>query len=186
MAVSWNPAGVGLVPSHVDATEPKPIDPELLAELRSDAANGLVECSTSSDDVLALLADHAWQERRGDSLDRLRIDAEAMVLALETDIAILKRRAEQTERERDEARAEVSRLRARVRVEAEDVERAGVTWADIDAWLLRDYPDIDLCCVHLTWGDDIAGFIRNIYPRGGRSDWDILDEMAAMRTETER
>lgn len=35
----------------------------------------------------------------------------------------------------DSAEAEVARLRARVRVEAGDVERSGVKWARVTAWL---------------------------------------------------
>lgn len=47
---------------------------------------------------------------------------------IQADLAVTKRRAW-------EAEAEVARLRSRVRVEAEDVERAGVTWAHVVAWL---------------------------------------------------
>lgn len=91
-------------------------------------------------------------------------------------------------------RTEVARLRARVRVEAEDVERLGLTRVHVEAWLAastdwkriddgshepgsiwrrKDYPIVCpgwglLMAVHTIAGDRLGGAI------------DILDEMAAM------
>jgi hypothetical protein len=67
---------------------------------------------------------------------RARVDEAEAAMAEET------RRASAMQHERDEYaadnelwRSEALRLRARVRVEAEDVERAGVTRLHVDAWL---------------------------------------------------
>jgi hypothetical protein len=112
-------------------------------------------------------------------------DARAMLESLDA-------RLVERQRERDEARSEVARLRARVRVESEDVERAGVTLSKVRAWLL----DHDLLAEPNTmWGDrwagygylhhsdrskDIANAIGNLVRGVRRPGLDILDEMAAM------
>jgi hypothetical protein len=130
-------------------------------------------------------------------------------------------RADAAERERDEARAEkaaawqaharewtraeglraeVARLRARIRVEAEDVVRARVTRAHDEAWLAAngwetlthedgwlsfvapDGPHVD---VHLRdWSSAQAvGALARLTRRAGL---DILDEMAAVPLEVAR
>lgn len=74
--------------------------------------------------------------------------------------------------------AEVARLRARVRVEAEDVERAGVTWLHAETWKLQR---------GRTWarGRHVTiEFVVNIMAESeGRPGLDILDEMAAMEVD---
>jgi hypothetical protein len=83
-------------------------------------------------------------------------------------------------------RAEVARLRARVRVEAEDVERAGVTWAHVEACLKRSDPEVDIARLCRLWGAGIERLIDQIARNESVSTWDILDEMAAMGTEPTR
>jgi hypothetical protein len=98
-------------------------------------------------------------------------------------------------------RAEIARLRARVRVEAEDVERAGVTWAHVTNWLsARDwaptrgrglaYNDGGTFCHWKSARGHVSVFenespgcvaaavctLAGLYRRPGL---DILDEMAA-------
>jgi hypothetical protein len=97
-------------------------------------------------------------------------------------------------------RAEVTRLRARVQVEAEDVERAGVTRAQVEAWLgangwrkaERNYPD---GTTHWVRGDGgysvlacpdahvMALTVQAAADVSERRGLDILDEMAAMPLE---
>lgn len=92
---------------------------------------------------------------------------------------------------------EVARLRARVRVEAEDIERVGLTGAQTEAWLLangwrrtgRLYSD---GTSHWAWGDggtDVLACddatvmewtLRTVVRVHARPGLDILDEMAAM------
>jgi hypothetical protein len=97
-------------------------------------------------------------------------------------------RVNAAEAARDEARAEVTRLRARVRVEAEDVERAGLKLALVHAWERTNghrTSDVDrLADEHaLARGRGhglLAQFVRNNARVSGRPGLDILDEMAAM------
>lgn len=108
----------------------------------------------------------------------------------------LGQRAADAERERDEARAEVARLRARVRVDAEDVARSGVTWRHVEAWLRGAgwtkratasgsvfRPEND------TWTKVLIGGIGGparaaniIADYVKRPSLDIIDEMASMPT----
>jgi hypothetical protein len=96
--------------------------------------------------------------------------------------------------------AEVTRLRARVRVEADDVERAGVTRAHVEAWLSANGwetlthedgwlsfvapsgPHVD---VHLRDGWSSAWVINSLAGLVRRPRLDMLDEMAAMPRESE-
>ena len=116
-----------------------------------------------------------------------------------TDVAALLRIViAEIAREGDEARAEVARLRARVRVDAEDVERAGVTRSNVAAWLdaspawARDdggsgWEHKETGCI-LTIATNvadeyIADRIRWIAKYARRPELDILDEMAAASSD---
>lgn len=106
-----------------------------------------------------------------------------------------------------DATREVARLRARVRVEAEDVERAGVTPAKCDAYMqsqgwekmdeggwapatwerdadLTKRPmkarDEILADIAFGWDNYVAECIDGIVAHGDRCGLDILDEMAAL------
>jgi hypothetical protein len=87
--------------------------------------------------------------------------------------------------------AEVTRLRARVRVEADDVERAGVTRAQVEAWLAEQNHWRQVATgvwKHSAWGGhqtkvpDVvdAWCVNQIAECSRRPPLDILDEMAAM------
>lgn len=103
----------------------------------------------------------------------------------------------------DAAEAEVARLRARVRVEAADVERAGVTPAKRDAWMRSHGAEwrhgagnlegltrwhlggaylgsTDADAVDSEKNSDTAALVRQVARTTERSPWEILDEMAAM------
>jgi hypothetical protein len=104
--------------------------------------------------------------------------------------------------ERDAARVEVARLRARVRVDASDIERTGVSRAHVEAWLRShgwtevdtDYAWVayadpacssaDVCAAVDVWRKTgytaVERSIWNIGDHTGRPELDILDEMAAM------
>lgn len=113
-----------------------------------------------------------------------RLDAAEAALAEEM------RRAEAMQHERDDYatdneawRSEALRLRARVRVTGEDIERAGVTRAKCEAWALArrgvrlddTFPDDPR-----TWLTAIDGVIICLAanPDDLAERWDILDEMA--------
>jgi hypothetical protein len=100
--------------------------------------------------------------------------------------------------------AEVTRLRARVRVQAEDVERAGVMRDHVEAWLRANgwgtpTPDkygwtsaesetgVELVDLWRTDGSTpVAQTVCFIADDVQRPGLDILDEMAAMQVEPER
>lgn len=105
------------------------------------------------------------------------------------------------------AREEIARLRARVRVEAADVERAGVTRAHVEAWLRANgwQPSSGIMAKtsegpFTNWqigaGRDqrwvsvfdsatrIAQVIGSVADVHGRVHLDILDEMAAIEVQT--
>lgn len=109
-------------------------------------------------------------------------------------------------RRTDAAEAEVARLRARVQVEAEDVEQAGVTEAQVEAWLaangwafmresggerLWELGDVGVWVVHDTGIDEtersfiafVIGRIVNRVHGLHKCGLDILDEMAAIPLE---
>jgi hypothetical protein len=146
------------------------MDPERLADLRRRIACGRVPERWYAD----LLADRDYHAQRAGDL------AHALIA---------------TNHERLAAQGEVARLRARVRVEAEDVERVGVTRAKVRAWLLVH--DL-LSEPHTVQGErwagygylhhsdrtkDIANAIANRARQLGRPGLDILDEMAAMEVD---
>lgn len=215
--------------------EPKPMDPDALAELRS-ILDMLVAQAAGSHivpvrgpvlvDLRRLLADRDYQEQRAheNRSDYIRAhgllcdlnrrlsrallpnerhpDWDAIVAAAEAvgqgaatayhlllDLGV-------AQAERDEARAEATRLRARVRVDRDDVIRADVTLAHAAAWMQAGGwsegplgywergPDI---CPALRL-PDVPGAIANViealvshrFVQG--CSLDILDEMAAMPT----
>jgi len=102
----------------------------------------------------------------------------------------------------DESLAEVARLRARVRVEVEDVERAGVTRAHVEAWLHANprwesrpngvwiwKPSNGGAFTTLTDDkrpDELANAVQWFASREQRPGLDILDEMAAIPLESDR
>jgi chorismate mutase len=139
--------------SRAVAAEPKPIDPDRLAELRS---------------IIGALAKHGEQRH----VVQVRSPVIADILDLLAD--------------RDGLASEVARLRARVRVEAEDVERAGVTWAHVEECLKRSDPEIDIARLRRLWGAGIERLIDQIARNESVSPWAILDEMAAMPVEAEQ
>ena len=114
------------------AVESRPIDPARLALLREPDG-----CACASPELVkALLDDRDYQAQRADAAEanyRFMVERSAGGGRLDG-YRELGQRAADAERERDEARAEVARLRSRVRVEAEDVARAGVTLAHVHAW----------------------------------------------------
>jgi hypothetical protein len=88
-----------------------------------------------------------------------------------------------------EARAEVARLRTRVRVEAEDVERAGVTWAHVEPWLrangwvkveLGYWRSSALMNYDFGPGETAVDTTNKMAAHYHRAALDILDEMAAI------
>lgn len=113
---------------------------------------------------------------------------------------VLRSKAE-AERERDEARAEVTRLRSRVRIEAEDVERAGVTRTHVESWLLANLRWEPLGNRRWSWKPANGGAFTSlsdgnhrgmladdvhwIAQREQRPGLDILDEMAAMQSSAQ-
>lgn len=178
--------------------EPNPMDPERLALARKRAT---LKTATELHSLLAeLLADRDGQEDRAVKAERNHAQHLDLLGRIEADL----RRALAEARSRaDQLDAEVTRLRARASVEAEDVERAGVTRAQIEAWLAtngwrnsgRQYSDgtsywvrgdggtgvlacSDAVQTVLTFAD-----LAHIHNRAGL---DILDEMAAMPTPEPR
>jgi hypothetical protein len=94
--------------------------------------------------------------------------------------------------------AEIARLRARVRVEAEDVDRAGVTHERCDAYLAANgWTKTDdggwgpavwerndgrlLADIAFGWENYVAECIQDLAELAERPGLDILDEMAAVR-----
>ena len=160
------------------ADAPRPMDPGRLAELRHLAAKARVPGWTISPlDLEELLADRDYQAQRA--------DAEQVVLAElpgdcwpEYEGAPAVARLVELANRANAAEAEVARLRSRVRVEAEDVERAGVTWAHIDAWLSMrgEFASGGRWC-------SIAVYVRALADELSRPGLDILDEMARMEVK---
>jgi hypothetical protein len=238
---------------HGDGWEPcwrccGPMPAKRLAEIRSRFTGGsrsemwFTDTEQLAEDLIALLADRDYQERRAEQAEREREEARddrdmfraranryAAVLAelpcdcwpeYEGASAAVARLVEQAEIGRQwqgdsslemwfpltaermkEAEADVTRLRARVRVEAEDVERAGVTKAHVEAWLRANgwgAPTRDkygwTSAESETGGEPVdlwrtdgstplaltVCFIADDIQRPGL---DILDEMAAMPLE---
>lgn len=110
------------------AFEPKSMDPERLAALKRSVERrdgDWREMLMEPEQVAELLADRdycaqQWADALNENSRRSHKHYEAMKTAAE---ALAKQQEE------------IERLRARVRVEAEDVERAGITRAHVEAWL---------------------------------------------------
>lgn len=158
-------------------SDPSPIDPERLALAR--------KCTGSVGWLRRLLADvladRDYQEQR--------------LVEVSESLRAWIARANDVENEAAALRREVVRLRARVRVEAEDVERAGVTRAQVEAWL-RMSPRWE-SSTNGAWhwkpanggvfttlsdgkrSDELADDVHWLAKREQRSGLDILEEMAA-------
>jgi hypothetical protein len=219
-------------------TDPKPMDPADLIRLRGMATG----CSEYDGLVDALFADRDYQERRAEQAERERDEALNNVATAhanardEDDADALLRgwlagagdrektqqwlngenpwwhEANEDARAVERLQAEVTRLRARVRVQAEDVERVGVTPTKAEAWLeskgwagtrTRDSARLWEISGAFVWIQHdakdawyerealvtaITG-IASYYRRRrvpGLCGLDILDEMAAMQVEPER
>jgi hypothetical protein len=134
-------------------TTPEPMDPERLLITRRE-----VEISCRATETGAL--------RLADMLRELLADRDYHAQRAAEVAALL------------DWQAEVIRtLRARVRVEAEDVERVGVTWAHAVAWAKARGGYIDR--LYSGTAEDIAAYAGSGTWRG-KCGLDILDEMAAM------
>lgn len=170
----------------------KPMDPKRLADMRARLAmHGLVGNAKTRNLCAELLADRDYHAQRADEAERERDEARQLA---DDATALLA--------------AEVRRLRARVRVEAEDVERAGVTRAHLEAWLRanqwapttesgwKGFSDGSTVSTQ-TWrpapynargvtieewdrAEAVVNSIRTMAYHLARPGLDILDEMAAM------
>lgn len=188
------------------ATEPRPMDPERLASIREGVEWRRERPQPGDDDrdaiIAELLADRDYQAKRADTAEaNYRFMVERAADEKLDGYRELGARAADAERQRDDARAEVLRLRSRVRVEASDVELAGVTQARVEAWLSSggswariDTPDSRTSA--WAWRGDgstviigcdtpeyLADRIQWIAKYEHRSSLDILDEMARMEVE---
>jgi hypothetical protein len=211
-------------------TDPKPMDPADLIRLRGMATG----CSEYDGLVDALFADRDYQERRAEQAERERDEALNNVATAhanardEDDADALLRgwlagagdrektqqwlngenpwwhEANEDARAVERLQAEVTRLRARVRVQAEDVERAGVMRDHVEAWLRANgwgtpTPDkygwtsaesetgVELVDLWRTDGSTpVAQTVCFIADDVQRPGLDILDEMAAQPLEPER
>lgn len=160
-------------------TEAKPMDPERLADVRRWIAGGWTPLPRETE--AELLADRDYQAQRAEEWERKAVGLGADALA-------------ETVRLKDE----IARLRSRVRVEAEDVERAGVTWAHVAAWLRANgWSAGEAGAYYAVWhlgegcvsvsvhpdhssSREAARSINVIALETARSGLDILDEMARM------
>lgn len=202
------------------------MDPELLAQLRKRVEQNWMPVDSNVEAIAGLLADRDYQERERKSAEAgrdylARLTGSAICRAtciapgevvIEHDPAIaghaLTGAVERLRFRAEQAESQVSRLRARLRVEAEDVERAGVTDAHAMRYVLahgwthghryrRGEVDIVVMCLD---GEPIAALREHGEPNNearasiafivgrlakheNRSPWDILDEMAAMPPE---
>jgi hypothetical protein len=179
------------------------IDGEFLARL---VGNAIVRatCIEAGERVVGTddgIACHALTR----AVERLRSRAEKAEAELaeqrENTAARVDRLADEWRVETGRLQAEVARLRARVSVEAEDVERVGLTQAHVEAWLLangwrktkREYSDGTtnwirgdggysvLACSDADVIAHVAQTAALIHERPGLT---ILDEMAAMLIAT--
>jgi hypothetical protein len=103
-------------------SEPKPMDPERLAELRHESSLMRVSMIPRSILRVSQLIDEALADR--DCYAREHERMTSMVATVTAQLA--------------DSRSEVCRLRARVRVEAADVEPAGVALGHVESWLRAD------------------------------------------------
>jgi hypothetical protein len=187
-------------------SEPKPMDPEALYHLRDALAQD--RSAISHDFVQALLDDRDHQAAKVEAAERElaainKMGKElAVVLGEDDPHHPLDLLADCVMLELRQVRAEVARLRSRARVEAEDVERAGVTWRHVEAWL-RDKgwttPRVDAYGWVTSWASlnleqhDLARADRSEAERvaqavdylsdaltPSRPGFDIVEEMAAI------
>lgn len=141
----------------------------------------------------ALLDSHTYQERRAEQAEaNYRFMVERVADERLDGYRELGARAAKAENERDELRREVTRLRARVRVVAKDVERAGVTLAHVHAWERANGQQtsvvnkrVDERALARGRGHGLlAQFVRDNARKSKRPGLDILGEMAAMSVPT--
>jgi hypothetical protein len=195
----------------MNTNEPKPLDHETLICIREGVEwrRGL-PLDDKDIAIAELLADRDYQEKRADEAATkaaLHDDAARMLcrdFAIDGDperkhavdaALVAARRYRKLE-------AEVTSLRARVRVEAEDVERLGVTRAHVVAWLCEHgwamAPTFGWSAVarltrpdakrHILVTSDTSAAIAvavnsAAYWTPRRPSLDVLDEMAAMPLE---
>jgi hypothetical protein len=170
-----------------------------VAELGRSLADAERECDEARAEIEVLIS--AARKVTGASSDEEPEDVARHLVALReqldhadkvaADLWVAEQRVKDVGAERDQAMGEVVRLRARVRVEAEDVERAGLKLALVHAWERTNghrTSDVDrLADEHaLARGRGhglLAQFVRNNARVSGRPGLDILDEMAAMTLE---
>lgn len=180
-------------------TESKPMDPESLACARDYAAGVpprhgapasrqlVAELLAAYDHVIARV-DHAERLLRGDMTPEHKQALDCDHPAGWRDLALMRG-------------AEVTRLRARVQVGAEDLERAGVTRGHVEAWLAAapgweriddgSWPSMSSWLNRETMtsafpSDDVdwlPNAISAVSDRDRTRAWAILEEMAAMEVE---
>jgi hypothetical protein len=143
---------------------------ESVAELRKQAEIGRQWHEDSSlERWFPLTAERLKQaEARADELERLYQRENRAAVDMCTSYM----------RQRDELQAEVQRLRSRVRVEAEDIERAHVTWKHVEAWLHEKRPRYPT-----PRADAAPALLAYIIYDNSTSiadTWRILDEMSRM------
>ena len=184
------------------------------------AAGMLTDLGERERRLLQRLAKRSWRSSgrrlraRGDA-ERQRDEARAVLAELPADFwpesegapAAAAQLADRARLADTASVAEVARLRARVRVEAEDVEWAGVTRAHVEAWLCANgwspssretgwnshhgtsamwrAVDRDERGVSLYERGMIPESVNTIAYHFKRPGLDILDEMAAMQLESD-
>jgi hypothetical protein len=215
-------------------SEPKPIDSERLARYRQDVERAqhpdarvrllpiygwtdVADLLGDIDRAAALLVDEqqssrAYAAELGSAMAKLAL-AESEHLTetaglISNAAAVREQHSNRVERLLgciEMLKTEVARLRSRVRVEADDVERIGVTRVQLVAWLgangwapsanergwcsalgnrqlwrcvPRDGRGVDVHCVGSPFA--IACSVRTLASHFGRPGLDILDEMAAI------
>jgi hypothetical protein len=167
----------------MNKTPMEPMDPERLALARHEASRRMATVVADSIAIRTLLRqtlEHAdYHAQRADEAESEANDQRA-----ETTRCLMRAL---------DAEAEVARLRARVRVGAEDVERAGVTRKHVEAWLRahgwterkpdvwrRDEPASALFIIRGDHPGQVADATHAAAWHHGRPGLDVLDEMAAM------
>jgi hypothetical protein len=176
----------------------KPMDPERLSIARSMLAHVVPHGVVSEAFAAELLADRDHHAQRADEIlhrSESLCEVEAALRYASHSIPAI--------RDLGPCEAigalttEVARLRARVRVEAEDVERAGVTREHVEAWLRANgwhfkcadgsgwvtyvAPDgLDADLWNTRFGSPVEHTVMFIADHVQRPTFHILDEMAAM------
>jgi hypothetical protein len=166
--------------------KPKPMDPERLAHLRGLSDPLCFTSAFQADIVAELLTDRDYHAQRAEHFTTISCVMASMAGSIQ-EIARAAGWPEDVPVEDPgelvesvaQLRAEAARLRARVRVEAEDVERAGVTRAHAIAWAGQHEGVCNLFNdSEAPWV--IASRIQIAASFYNRPGLDILDEMAAM------